>query len=490
MAWSLNFVKPLKEIREPSPLITQWDDLLAREMALGIQYGQPILLPSSGRPDIDVIKYLNSGSFCRLSIQTQHSYAKDLKQFFSFLDSQQKTWWKASEDDFANYEFWRRRDSQNPARISGAKFARELAAIVRFYKWQIGRGVIDQTPIAVQTRRLRNGNFGESNALAPRNVRRTNVKWLTPRAYRQWRNVGFAGYGIDGLRDEKWRGRMEGRNVAFCDLLWSSGLRLTEGATLLVSEIPERTNNERFVRGRVGEAVAKGGSKRDFWMSADVVDRIYSYIDISRRLAIKRAQLEGRYSYVENILIAKSVTNNRVIHYVTGSGVEGKIQFDQLSAEMRSRIYIEKLGEREPLSLWLGESGMPLPVNTWETNFKIANQRCARNGVDIYCHPHMLRHSFALKMLVTLMHVFEHRMNITADERREFRMIFGDPWTLVQTLLGHRSPIVTRDTYLEPVKGIQLDLILNDTFNDDSSIDDLLSKIAADSAEVEDMQEL
>ena len=40
-------------------------------------------------------------------------------------------------------------------------------------------------------------------------------------------------------------------------------------------------------------------------------------------------------------------------------------------------------------------------------------------------------------------------------------MLFGDPWTLVQTLLGHTNPQTTRDVYLEPVSGLQVDLFLN-----------------------------
>ena len=78
------------------------------------------------------------------------------------------------------------------------------------------------------------------------------------------------------------------------------------------------------------------------------------------------------------------------------------------------------------------------------------------------CHPHMLRHSFALRMLLTLTHAFDRRMGLTAEERREYRLLFGDPWVLVQTLLGHTSPETTRNIYLEPVSGLQVDLFLND----------------------------
>lgn len=488
--WRLTFVRPLKPIEGLSALVRLWEDLERKEAALRIEVGQPILLPPSGKPDLDVFRYLNSGFFRRLSKQTQSSYAKDLRLYFSFLESQQLNWRSARNGDLFNYEFWRRRDSDNPRRIGGAKFARELAAIDRFYKWQVKNKVIDNSPIERTEVRNRSGEVEKTVALTPRNVRRTNVKWLTPRAYRQWRDIGLGGYGREGLRDPTWRGRTDGRNVAFADLLWFTGLRLTEGATLLTLEVPPKSPGERFVRGRLSEAVAKGGAKRDFWVSNQVLDRIESYIEIDRRKAIDHAIEEGRYNELPGVLIAHKVTASRILHYETETGSRGQIPLDQINADLRRQIFVKRRNEIEPAFLWLTESGLPLPVDTWESVFKMANNRCARFGLQIYCHPHMLRHSFALKMLVTLIYVFERRMSLTPEERREYRMIFGDPWILVQTLLGHRSPEVTRNTYLEPVKGLQVDLFLNDSNGDCSTIDTLLAKIVSESPLVTDASEI
>ena len=74
--------------------------------------------------------------------------------------------------------------------------------------------------------------------LRPKAVRSVRLKWLTPRAYRRWRDVGLGGYLADGTRDVSWRGRNDGRNLAFSETLWSSGLRLREGGTLLLDELP------------------------------------------------------------------------------------------------------------------------------------------------------------------------------------------------------------------------------------------------------------
>ncbi len=489
-AWSLVLVRPLKAIHDPSLLVTQWGDLELREAALKIDFGQPILLPPSRRPDEAVIGYLNSGAFKRLSKQTQFSYAKDLKVIFSYLEKQHKNWRDTTTEDIFNYEFWRRRDSNNPRRISGTKFSRELAAMQHFFTWQVKHDAISRNPIEVKEVISRNGNNTTVIGIAPRNARRINVKWLTPRAYKEWRDVGLGGYDAGNLRDKRWRGRTDGRNVTFADLLWSSGLRLTEGATLLTFEIPSKRTGDRFVRGRLGESVAKGGSKRDFWTTNLVLDRINSYIQIDRKYAIDRALREGRYNELTGLVVAERISSSRVLHYRTENGEQGQLGIDQVDADLRRKIFVRHGDVLVPAYLWLTESGLPMSVETWEAVFKQANLRCSKLGLALYCHPHMLRHSFALKMLVTLMHVFERRMSLSPEERREYRMIFGDPWTLVQTLLGHKSPEVTRDTYLEPVKGLQLDLFLNDSLGEDSSVEELLTRIAMDSDLIADIPKL
>lgn len=101
----------------------------------------------------------------------------------------------------------------------------------------------------------------------------------------------------------------------------------------------------------------------------------------------------------------------------------------------------------------------------------------------------MLRHSFALRMLVTLIYAHERKMGITPAERREYRHIFGDPWVLVQTLLGHASLETTRNCYLEPVSGLQVDLFLNDDMAEDASIADFITHIAAAAPGIVDTEE-
>lgn len=433
------------------------ESLVMRERSLGLLPGQPFLLRPDGAPDVDVLAFFASSSFRLLSEQTRLSYAKDLRLFFSFLESQSKSWRDCTLTELLDFEHWRRRDPANPHRVSGAKFSRELAACKNFFDWQRQRGTLATNPAVGQAD---SSSDTGGLSLRPRDVRSTRVKWLTPRAFQQWRDVGLGGYRLDGSRDASWRGRSDGRNLAFGNLLWSSGLRLREAGTLLVSELPEPDSNARYLRARVGHAVAKGRG-RDFWMASDARRGLEAYLVSTRAAAVSRARREGRYQDLPNRLLVVDRDRSRL--QVRDAAVDQvkTVMLDQLEARDRARLFIEGATGLEPAMLFLGESGLPMHYESWEAVFAGASRRCARLGVPVSCYPHMLRHSFALRMLVTLLHAFDRRMGLTPEERRDYRMLFGDPWTLVQTLLGHTNPQTTRDIYLEPVSGLQVDLFLN-----------------------------
>ena len=121
----------------------------------------------------------------------------------------------------------------NPRRIGGSKWARELAAFKLLYGWAVAVGHIDRSPVLTHTVRRRDGTVVEVANNWPKDVRASNVKWLTPRTYRLWRDIGLRGYTEAGLPQQRWRGRNDGRNAAFADLLFDSGLRLREAGCLL-----------------------------------------------------------------------------------------------------------------------------------------------------------------------------------------------------------------------------------------------------------------
>ena len=463
-----------------SPLLADWGDLDERERELHIRPGQPFLLRADGTADKDVLSYFKSPSCRRLKPETRLSYAYDLKAHLSFLSSQGVDWRDATEEHLEDYEYWRRHDEDNPRRVGPAKYARELYACRHFYELQARRGVISRSPVEVVTVRRYGGRVTTTPRLQPPNARRTRMKWLTPAAYREWCDVGLGGSTHDG---RPWLGRNDQRNLAFAETMWSSGLRLREGGTLLLQELPAAG---LYPQARIAEDVAKG-SDRDFWISVEALQAIDDYRVSSRAKAVRRAQAAGRYDNVPGIMIASSVTASRQLIYENEHGNEQTVSLDSLSAAQRREVFVEGNDGLEPAMVWLSESGMPLPYRTWQKVFQVANARCAAEGMEYRCYPHMLRHSFALRWLVVFMHAHEVRFGLDASEREELRRTHGDPYVMVQQLLGHSSVETTRSIYLQPAQRVPLELFLREGGAKFVTPDALLSVVVSASDRVQDV---
>ncbi|MFE9687521.1 hypothetical protein [Streptomyces sp. NPDC006285] len=71
----------------------------------------------------------------------------------------------------------------------------------------------------------------------------------------------------------------------------------------------------------------------------------------------------------------------------------------------------------------------------------------------------------ALRTLVALHNALDRRLGLTPAERLHYEEVYGQVWLMVKDMLGHRSEQVTRDVYLEPVRGLQLESLLGDDDN-------------------------
>ena len=295
-----------------APALGDWGDLEERELALGIEPRRPFLLRPDFTPDIDVLLYFASPRFRLLAPQSQLGYANNHPGVSSpTCESQGVDWREATEDHLLNYEYRRRRKPiENQSSISGAAFARELAALNHFFSWQKDRGVIQESPIKLRSYRRHDGTTGTTPSQRPKNVRSWDVKWLVPDIYRDWRRVGLGGYTAEGLPDPSWRGRNDARNLAFADALWTTGLRRREAGTLLQCELPPPRHDGWLSRARVAGAVAKGGA-RNFRISQVGLRAIDGYRDSTRALAVLRAQAAGRYDHVQGRKIVRHVTARR-----------------------------------------------------------------------------------------------------------------------------------------------------------------------------------
>lgn len=450
------------------PLLDTLRGLDERERALDIGPDSPVLISPDGRCDVRLCEFLTSPHFARLSISTRKSYASDLRMWLEYMGSRGLTWSEATPHAVNTYWLWRSRSDLNENSVSGSKTNRELAAISLLYRWAAHptRGYVGFNPVERESLRPARSGYQRGAAVRSRNVVGERVKWVTPRTYRLWRKVGIEGYTLDDLRSPSFKGRNAMRNKAMMEMLYSSGLRITEGASLLTLELPaEDRHAVGLNEAHLPAAIAKGRYPRTWYLFDDALALIHSYITTTRKVSIDRARRHHRYDKASCLV----VTDSRV----TTDGVKLKYsgrwrRHDDIEISDRQKLFVDTDDGPEPLWLWLSEAGMPLPVSAWTDVMSDANDRvldafkiAGRAGTTNpqarapRLSPHSLRHTFALYMLIALHHAIDARDGYTATNgyhEERYRMA----WETVRDLLGHRNESSTRERYLAPLNGVRL----------------------------------
>lgn len=248
----------------------------------------------------------------------------------------------------------------------------------------------------------------------------------------------------------------------------------------------------------------------------DSVGQVESYVESERAWAVQRAQAAGRYERLPTMRLVTRVTRGLKpkVEWVDSDGVIGERELSLLDWRERQWLFLEGPNGPEPAWLWLTEQGMPMVPDRWNGVFRGANLRCEEvllteeerkirrdfrlsevRGKCPYVTPHSARHSMALYMLIVLNQLMENRFGLTPADRRDFALLFGDPWFLVKILLGHADVETTKRHYLAPVAHLQLESILAaaDNTDDDHEIEDLdgvFARLARDSAGIQDIDAL
>jgi len=187
-----------------------------------------------------------------------------------------------------------------------------------------------------------------------------------------------------------------------------------------------------------------------------------------RPAAVARAQAEGRYERIRDRWLLERVRPNGVLQVVDAKGKSREVRLDALRPKLRMRLFRQTCAGLEPAWLWLNHDGMPRPPRAWHKTFARANQRVSKAltgdrlaAGPLWCRPHMLRHSFALRWCCIVTFVsWQRTVGLTPAEQRDFRDQLGDVWFLLASLLGHRSPETTREVYLEPFQTLQVEQLV------------------------------
>ncbi|MER7679117.1 hypothetical protein [Streptomyces sp. NPDC096934] len=286
------------------PVPREWADLDVREEAARIDPGDVFFTDPNYQVGPRLTLYTTRSAFAHLARETRRNHAGDCCLFFNFLWQRGKNWCDAEVEDLLDFEDWRRWSPRNPRRIGGSKWDRELSALARLYKWAGAKRYVAANPVVMREVLGRHGEMVSVPAQRAKNARSSNVKWLTPRAYRLWRDVGLRGYTADGRRDPSFRGRNDDRNAAYSDLLFSSGMRLSEGGSLLTLEVPVLEESvKRFFDGRLAKAATKSRRERTFYVAVEDLRSVAAYERTTRRAVIRRAQAKGVYESRDDIWV-------------------------------------------------------------------------------------------------------------------------------------------------------------------------------------------
>ncbi|MFF7117491.1 tyrosine-type recombinase/integrase [Streptomyces albogriseolus] len=455
LGWRVFFTRrELPQPRVGTDVLAGLDDLDDWLDARGVEDGSPYLIDPLGRYDADLNDYFLT-ELANEPTTTQEAVAYDLKRFLKFLwDNRGRRSWKvATAEDRAAFKHWRISDIAGP-RVELTTWDREVATVHQFYIWAVREGHAARNPFRQRKSRSRDPRkrtAEETPAEASHEGRRNDIEWLPPVLYRQWRDAGLRGFTPEGLPDRSFRGRFASRNGAYSDSMIRTGLRLSEQTSLSLFELPEVVPGLLNMRSWLPKAIAKGGSARRIYFAASPLKDVWDYVETDRAEAVEAARDSGAYERIRNPLI---ITNPRKpVVMLDGE----RVNIAKLKHHERRRVLIDTPQGLEPAALWLNQYGMPSKPSAWQEVFKTANGRCERLGLKVSCHPHVLRHSFAVITLEQLVRGHIQEMaEMTPGQRFTFQRVFGDPLNWVRMRLGHSSIEVTQ-LYLHTLEELAME---------------------------------
>ncbi|SDN37994.1 site-specific integrase [Ensifer sp. YR511] len=433
-------------------------DKIAAAEKLGLVEGMPFILGGEGSYDHNLNRFLRSCPTMGVrSLNSLRAYARDIVVWMRFLEERRggKSVWAANRDDIAAFH-QARRLSEPPFRISASSWNRTIAALDKLYRWAVDEKIITTAPFTYRQLWSRAPTSGAVvsvaiNCAKESGGRNGDVQFLDMPRYLVFRDVGLRGRLPDGQEDPSWRGRNGTRNALFAELLITTGLRLQEASSLLLSELPtldtETGSPVRSLAFRLAAATAKGSRGRDIRMPIRLIRQLHDYGLIERENALGRHRRRGRICRMPRS-ITVAAYEHRALRLADGDHTV-RVSVDQLRPSDRVRLIDKTTGS--PLALWLTEDGQPVSMAAWEAVFMRASERCRHLGFDdMHITPHMLRHSFAVHMLTLLL---REQVRWVVSERSAqlgsaYRRMIGDPLLKLQRLMGH-SRIESTYIYLD-----------------------------------------
>lgn len=432
--------------------------------ALDLTDGMPFLISDTGEYVHSLNAWLRSLDSGRTrSFETWTAYARDVLIFLRFLrEVLGKGFWEADAEDVARFHRLRRPPAKKPRwsdagvlipaeksgfEVSARTWNRSVAGLNRAYEWGHENGLIDHLPFIYETVDSQFAPSGKvkRNLASEGAVDMTSRRFITLEQFRFLRDVGFGGYTADMSIDRRFRGKLAERNIAFLELLITTGMRCREANALTLDELffPQVATNARATMLRIPPGISKGHKEREVNLSQRVQQMIRDYATIERAEAVLTAQRRGTYEEPNRWIVAERQSRN---YAFTDLGRHG---WEDMPPDFRNRLLIrQKNGTLNPAAIWLSDDGVPLKHTAWTNVFQRAVRRCESFGVRLHATPHVMRHSWG-----TALHDALEGNRLSdpgsmsgpyAAHRRESPL---DSTRTVQRLAGH-SQIETTELYV------------------------------------------
>jgi integrase family protein with SAM-like domain len=191
--------------------VAQWE----RARRNGARSGTPYFTGPDGRPDPRINQFWREPGVRGRSEATIRRSAFSVKVWLNFLAACGVAWDQVGPECLAAFKDWRMSAEDNGAHVEAGSFRNDLTAIRRLYMWagRTHHGIDNPVRVVVYGQTF----WGEDKCrleASPPAVRKADVKWLSPQAYRQWRNTRLRGFTAGGLPDDSWEGSATGRWLA------------------------------------------------------------------------------------------------------------------------------------------------------------------------------------------------------------------------------------------------------------------------------------
>jgi len=404
--------------------------------------GIPTLLNPDGSPVAELNSFV---SFLRgdgVSLASTGHYARDLQVFARYLrDAHSKSLLDASSADVGKYRAVRL-EGPGDLRLSGSSWKRTSAALTRFYQWAAGEeaSLISSAP---KTKFRRDGAVAEDT-----------IRMIPLEDYVVFRDQGLLGRCQANNVAHR---RNPLRDAAFAELLVTTGIRLEEGASLLIGELPMASARVfegcRSAMIDLPATITKGRKPRSVPFPKRVAGSfIDAYVREERSQLVDRWRRAGGVRTMRQPLIGSLAGGRRIL-------IQGEQRLRPLASlridERRNLILLPEpdapLEIAQPAALWLAQDGNALTPAAWQSIFRRASEKLSKaKGWELHVSPHTLRHTFAVYWLTHLIKAEVMRLDGRSlpDRTEEIYMkIVSDPLRRVQRWLGHSS-IMTTQKYL------------------------------------------